>query len=338
MPHTFSDTRAKFLFIMPMNAAVCRGEPAITSREKKTMASTQSEALKVAYRSLLEAMGKDPNMPLDEQRVIFEHIGDVTGEPGGVDYFEVDANGVSALWAVPKGCAQDRVILCTHGGGYVYDSMYSHRKLYAHLAKATGCRSLSLDYRLAPEHPHPAPVQDAVRAYEWLLAQGIKPAHIATSGDSAGGGLCVAAVLATRDRQLPLPAAILPISPWVDMEVKGESMKTKAAVDAVVQAPLIEALIGLFLAGGSRQDPLANPLYADFKGMPPMYIQVGEDETLLDDAKRLTAHAKAAGVEVKLDIYPEMQHVFHFLAGTAPEADRAIAQQAAWLKPKLGLA
>lgn len=302
------------------------------------MASKQSAALKNLYGSWLSAMGSNPEMSLDEMRELFDHWGDVTGEPGGVDYLEVEAAGVPCLWAVPKGCAQDRVLLCTHGGGYVVGSMYSHRKMFGHFAKAIGCRALILDYRLAPEHPHPAPVEDAVKVYEWLLKQGIKPQHIATTGDSAGGGLCTSVVIAARERKLPLPAAVMPLSPWYDMEGKGATLKTNAHLDALVQEPILENMATTFLGGGSAQDPLANLLYADLKGLPPIYIQVGDHETLLDDARRFAARAKAAGVDVRCDAYPEMQHVFQFLAGKAPEADKAIAELAAWVRPKLGLA
>ncbi|HEY2532347.1 MAG TPA: alpha/beta hydrolase, partial [Xanthobacteraceae bacterium] len=269
---------------------------------------------------------------------VFEHWGDVTAEPGGVDYIEVDAGGVPALWAVPKGCAQDRAVLCLHGGGYVTSSMYTHRKMYGHLAKAIGCRALIPHYRRAPEHVHPAPVDDTVTAYKWLLDQGIAPSHIALAGDSAGGALAVTTLLRARERNLPTPAATMPLSPWVDMEITGESLATNREKDVLVQKEVVEMMAATFLGdGGNRRDPLANPLYADLGGLPPMYIQVGGDETLLDDSRRLTDRAKAAGVDVRLEIFPEMQHVFHFAAGNAPEADDAIHKLADWVRPKLGL-
>ena len=270
---------------------------------------------------------------------MFEHWGDVTAEPGGVDYIETNAGGVPALWAVPKGCAEDRVLLCMHGGGYVTASMYTHRKVYGHLAKAIGCRALILHYRRAPEHVHPAPVDDAVAAYRWLFDQGIAPGHVALTGDSAGGALAVTTLLRARERNLPMPAATMPLSPWVDLEITGETLVSNREKDAIVQKEVVEVMAATFLGeGGNRRDPLANPLYADLKGLPPMYIQVGGDETLLDDSRRLREHAKKAGVDVRLDEFPEMQHVFHFSAGHAPEADDAIRKLAEWVRPKLGLA
>jgi acetyl esterase/lipase len=209
--------------------------------------------------------------------------------------------------------------------------------MVGHLAKATGCRALSVDYRLAPEHPHPAAVNDSIAVYEWLLGQGIEARHIAVSGDSAGGGLTMATLIAIRDRGLPNPAAGVPMSPWVDMEATGPSMHTKADVDLMVAAPGLKMMAALFLNGAHARDPLAAPLHADLAGIAPIYVQVGGEEALLDDSTRLATNAAAAGVDVRLDVFPEMQHVFQLSAGNLPEADDAIERIAAWLRPKLGL-
>ncbi|MFT4583429.1 MAG: monoterpene epsilon-lactone hydrolase [Gammaproteobacteria bacterium] len=302
------------------------------------MASKEANAICELYAGWLEQMGANPEMSLEETRRIFDTWGDITAEPGGVDYIEEDCAGVPCMWAAPKGAATDRVLICTHGGGYVTGSMYSHRKMFGHLAKATGCRALILHYRRAPEHTHPAQVEDAVAVYEWLLAQGIKPEHIATTGDSAGGALCTTMLLAARDKGLPVPAGCMPMSPYYDMEFKGDSMETNAEVDVLVTREIASSMASTFLGDGSPKDPLANPLYADLKGLPPMYIQVGGYEALLDDSIRFEKKAKAEGVDIKVDVYPEMQHVFQFMAGFAPEADDAIQKMASWVRPKLGLA
>jgi acetyl esterase/lipase len=303
------------------------------------MLSVQSRELTSLYKSWSDSLARNPTMPLDDMRRMFDHWGDVTTEPGGADYIEVDAGGVPALWAVPKGCAQDRVLQCTHGGGYVTGSMYSHRKMYGHFARAIGCRALILDYRRAPEHLHPAPVDDAVAAYKWLLDQGIRPAHVALTGDSAGGGMAVTTLLHARGRGLPLPAATMPLSPWLDMEATAATFESNRDKDALVQRDIVLAMASAFLGErGNRKDPLANPLLGDLRGLPPMYIQVGGDETLLDDSRHLADAARRAGVDVTLEIEPGMQHVYHFLAGTAPEADAAIERLAVWVRPKLGLA
>jgi epsilon-lactone hydrolase len=302
------------------------------------MASKQSEALKVLYRSWIDALSANPEMPLDELRRMFEHWGDVTAEPGGVDYIETDAGGVPAMWAAPKGCEADRVLLCSHGGGYVTGSMYTHRKVYGHLAKSVGCRALIVHYGRAPENLHPGPVDDMVKAYGWLIQSGIAPPHIAFTGDSAGGGLAVTTMLRAQQKRMPLPAASMPLSPWLDMQATGSTFQSNAKKDVLVSAPIIQIMASTFLGNnGKPDDPLANPLHADLTGLPPLLIQVGADETLLDDSRALAAAARGTGVDVTLEEEPEMQHVYQFLAGVAPEADAAIGRMARWVRPKLGL-
>jgi monoterpene epsilon-lactone hydrolase len=303
------------------------------------MASKQSEQLITSYKGILAALGANPEMPIDEMRALFEHMGDVTGEPGGVDYIETDAAGLPALWAVPKNSTQDRVLLCSHGGGYVVGSMYTHRKVYAHLAKAIGCRALIVHYGLAPENSHPGPVNDMAKAYRWLLDQGITPNHIALTGDSAGGALAVATVLRLREQGQPLPAAVMPLSPWLDMDGAGATFETNKERDVLVSREIIGGMAAAFLGEkGNKQDPLVNPLHGDLRGLPPIYLQVGSYEALLDDSRALAEAVRKADGEVKIDVVPEMQHVFHFLAGIAPEADDAIGRLATWVRPKLGLA
>jgi epsilon-lactone hydrolase len=207
--------------------------------------------------------------------------------------------------------------------------------MVGHIAKAAGIRALNVDYRLAPEHPHPAAVEDSVTAYRWLLDQALRPEHLAIAGDSAGGGLTIATLVALRDRGLPLPAAAVPISPWVDLEGTGATMATKADVDLLVSAEVIKSMADSFLAGQDARDPLAAPLHAELSGLPPMYIQVGDDETLLDDSRRIAERARGAGVDVRLDVFPEMQHVFQMTAGNVPEADDAIARIGAYLRERL---
>lgn len=267
-----------------------------------------------------------------------ESWGNLTAEPREVDYIETDAAGVPAIWATPKRSVDDRVLLCMHGGGFMSGSMYSHRKMFGHLAKAAGVRALVFDYRLAPTHIHPAQLDDATTVYRWLLDQGIGSNHIAFTGDSSGGGLCITTQLRAREWGLPLPAAVMPFSPWVDMEVTGESYDTNRDREPFFYQESVRQVAGMFLGEtGDPRDPLANPLYADLSGLGPIYIQVGGDETLLDDARRLDEHARKAGVEVRLDVFPDMLHTFQMAAGRAPEADDAIRRMAAWVRPALGL-
>jgi epsilon-lactone hydrolase len=275
---------------------------------------------------------------LDAARDFGENWEALTAEPGGVDYIETDAGGVPAMWAVPKGCREDRVILCFHGGGFFSGSMYTHRKMFAHFAKAIGCRALIVHYRRSPEHIHPAQVNDALAAYRWLLDQGIPSNQVAFTGDSAGGGLSITALLLARDKGLPMPAATMPISAWFDMEATGGSMESNQGRDLLLNREWVKSLGAMVLGErGNPRDPYVNPLYGDLKGLPPVYMHVGGEEVLLDDSLRLAAHARKAGVEVRLDVFPGMQHTFQMAAGRAPESDESIRRFAGWVRPKLGL-
>ena len=275
---------------------------------------------------------------LDAARDFGENWEALTAEPGGVDYIETDAGGVPAMWAIPKGCREDRVILCFHGGGFFSGSMYTHRKMFAHFAKAIGCRALIVHYRRSPEHIHPAQVNDTLAAYRWLLDQGIPSNQIAFIGDSAGGGLSITTLLLARDKGLPMPAATMPISAWFDMEAKGGSMGSNHGKDLLLNREWVKSLGAMVLGErGNPRDPYVNPLYGDLKGLPPVYMQAGGEEVLLDDSLRLAEQAKKAGVDVRLDVFPGMQHTFQMAAGRAPESDESIRRFAGWVKPKLGL-
>ncbi len=252
--------------------------------------------------------------------------------PAGVTCTPVEAGGVSAEWSVADGADQDKVILYVHGGGYVMGSAGSHRDMTGRLSQAAGARVLSLNYRLAPEHPFPAPVDDSVAAYRWLLGQGIQASNIAIAGDSAGGGLALAALIAIRDAGEPVPAAGIGISPWVDMEGTGESMTTRAAVDPVVQKEGLLGMAKIYLGGADPKNPLAAPLHANLAGLPPLLIQVGDSETLLDDATRITERARKADVDVTLKVWDEMPHVWHLFAPILPEGRQAIEEIGAFFK------
>lgn len=303
------------------------------------MPSPQSDALRAHFQSISDRIAANPAMDLMTLRGLFEELTERTAEPEDVTYAEVDADGVRGLWCTPLDADRDRVVLYLHGGGFVANSVASHRKLAGHLAKAVGARAFVLDYRLAPEHPFPAQIEDAVAAYRWLLAQGVTPQHIATAGDSAGGNLAVALPLKLRDLGEPLPAAILAFSPWVDMEHLGKTLDTNAATDALTNRQVVGMMSGMYLgATGSPSDPLATPLLADLTGLPPMFLTAGGAEVLLDDAQRLADRAESQGVDIDLTVAPDQQHVYVCMAGRAPEADEAMSAAAAWARPRLGLA
>jgi monoterpene epsilon-lactone hydrolase len=254
---------------------------------------------------------------IDERGLGYGFRPDVKVEP-------VTANGVRAEWSSTPGATDDAALLYLHGGGYVIGSLNSHRHLVAEAGRAAGCWALALDYRLAPEHPFPAAVEDAVAGYRYLLGRGLKPDRIAIAGDSAGGGLVVAAMVAIRDAGLPQPGCGWCISPWVDMEASGETMTSRSAVDPMVQKAGILDMAHLYLNGADPRSPLASPIYADLKDLAPLLIQVGAAETLLDDALALAKAAGAADVYVDLQIWPEMVHVWHLFHPELKAGMRAI--------------
>ena len=243
---------------------------------------------------------------------------DVTVEP-------VTANGVRSEWTSTPDADRGKAVLYLHGGGYVIGSLDSHRHVIAEMGRAARARALAIDYRLAPEHPFPAAVDDSLAAYRFLLANGVPAGGITIAGDSAGGGLVVAAMLAIRDAGLPQPACGWTISPWVDMEAIGDSMVSKAATDPTVQKAGILDMAKQYLNGADPRSPLAAPIYGDLRGLAPLLIQVGAAEVLLDDAIRLAQVAGAADVAVDLQIWPEMIHVWHIYHPELAAGRRAIA-------------
>lgn len=251
-------------------------------------------------------------------------------------YSRMNAGGVTAEWVTAESASDSRVVLYLHGGGYIIGSPRTHRPLMAELSQASKGRVLGLDYRLAPEHPFPAPVEDSVAAYRWLLNEGYDPARIAVAGDSAGGGLTVAMMVQARYLGLPMPGAAVCISPWVDMEGLGESMETRAAADPMVGKKNLLVSAKTYLGGSNPRAPLAAPLYADLRGLPPMLIQVGDAEVLLDDSTRLAGIAREAGVEVEMDVWDDMIHVWHLFAPILPEGKQAISQAGEFIKKHTG--
>lgn len=254
--------------------------------------------------------------------------------PEDVVYTPVQIDGVDAEWSEAPEVAVDRVILYFHGGGYTIGSIATHRQVVADLSRAAGVRVLSLAYRLGPENPHPAAVEDAVSAYRFLLSLELQPGHIAFAGDSAGGGLTVAALIAVRDAGLPSPAAGVCISPWLDLTQSGESYQTRAAEDPLVSKSMLDLMSAAYLDGQDPRQPTASPLFAKLEGLPPILIQVGTAEVLLDDSLRFAEAGKAAGVDVELQVWEDMIHVWHCFAALIPQGGEAIAKIAEYLEPK----
>ena len=277
--------------------------------------------------------GKAAGASVEELRAINEQMArpaepDITSEP-------VVANGVSAEWISAPGAAADRAVLYLHGGGYIMGSLNTHRDLMGRISRAAQARVLGLDYRLAPEHPFPAAVEDTVAGYRFLLDQGRSATRLAIAGDSAGGTLTLAAMVAGRDAGLPMPGAAVCLSPFLDLEGTGESVKTRADVDPIATPEVLEVWAKAYLAGADPRTPLADPLYADLRGLPPLLIQVGDHEVLLDDSTRLAQRAQAAGVQVKLEVWPEMIHRFQSYAAVLPEGQQAIEDIGNFLREQI---
>ncbi len=273
-----------------------------------------------------------PNATVPQMRESWDRLFSDVKNLAPVTKQNVSAGGVDAEWLAAPGARADHVVLYLHGGGYVLGSVNSHRDMIARLSASSGARALALNYRLAPEHPFPAAVDDAVSAYRFVLAQGVAPGRIAIAGDSAGGGLATATLLAIRDQKLPTPAAGALLSPWVDLEGIGESMNGGVSDDPMVSKGLIAAMAPAYLNGASPRTPLAAPLYADLRGLPPLLIQVGRREMLLDDSTRLALAARRAGVDVTLEVWPGMIHVWQIFASELEEGREAVDRIGEYLR------
>jgi acetyl esterase/lipase len=249
-----------------------------------------------------------------------------------VQQVSVDIGGVPAIEVTIQDTATTGVILYFHGGVYVIGTAASSIPLVSDLVRRSGAKAVTLDYRLAPEHPYPAAVEDARAAYKGLLAQGVAPGHIALAGDSAGGGLAVVTLLALRDAGIPLPACAYLMSPYVDLTLAGETLSEKATADPVLTPEGLRVRVPDYVAGADTADPYISPIFGDITGLPPLLIQVGTHEVLLSDSLRLATRAAVADVAVRLEVTPGVPHVFQGFAGLLEEGDLAMNRAAEFLK------
>jgi len=289
------------------------------------------EAFRAYWKKRAEARGQ---VTLAEQRVSFDTDMGMIPLAQGCTVEILDLSGIPAEKITPTGAAPGKVLLYLHGGGHVIGSLKSHRHLVSRLAAAAGITAFHIDYRLAPEHPYPAALEDAVKAYRQILASGIAPGDIVVGGESAGGNLATALLLKARELALPQPAGLYLLSPWLDMTTAGQSYQKVGARDPIITREGIEMVSAAYL-GGKPDNPLTSPVRADPTGLPPMLIQVGSEEVLLSDSLTFADHAAMAGVEVKLHVWPEMPHawpLFHVLirAGLA-----AIDEAGQWMRHRL---
>ncbi len=294
------------------------------------MAGPEIVKLKRILREKAIPPGVD--ISLEQRRKGMEKVAFKVADDIGVE--AVTVAGRAAEWITAPGSQTGRAILYLHGGGYVMGSLTTHRSLVGEISRAAQAAALLVDYRLAPEAPFPAAVEDGVAFYRWLLDQGFTPKNLAIAGDSAGGGLAVATLISARDQGLPMPKAAVPISPWSDMTCSNESYKTRAEADPLVGSGSIGDMANLYLQGKDPKHPYASPNFASLKSLPPLLIHVGRDEVLLDDSIKLDQKAKADGVNSTLEIWEDMIHVWHAFHPMLPEGKQAIERVGAFLREK----
>jgi len=285
-----------------------------------------------AVRELLRSKPRPAG--LAERRERLDAIGSTYPPDADVSLEATDANGVAAEWSLAPGSDPSKVLLFFHGGGYCSGSIMSHRGMVTAVGRAAGVRTLAVAYRLAPEHPFPAAIEDARAAYGFLLDRGIAAPNIALGGDSAGGGLTLALMTSLRDAGKPLPGCAWLVSPWVDLQMTGASLAAKADVDPLISKSYLEELASAYLAGADAANPLVSPLNADLAGLPPLLVQVGSAERLLDDAVWIARRAGAADVRINLEIWPHMIHAWHLWAAQLEEGRRAIASAGAFIRAR----
>lgn len=271
--------------------------------------------------------------PVAEQRAAMEQM--AAAFPSEAQHSEaVELGGVPCEWIWDDAARDDAVLLYLHGGGYCVGSIATHRNLIAALAKAAGVRALAVDYRLAPEHPFPAAVEDAVAVYAALLERGRDPSKIAVAGDSAGGGLSLALMLSARERGMPQPACAALLSPWTDMRASGESFRTREGADPMIVRDRLLVMVGRYIGAASTADPLASPLLADLSGLAPLLIHAGDAELLLSDSTDLAKRAEAAGVDVEIKVWDDMVHVFQAFYPLVDEGRESIAEIGAFIRDR----
>ena len=287
-----------------------------------------------AVRALLSSKPRPVGWAARRQRL--DEVGSVWPVADDIALAAADLGGVPGEWSSAPGSDAARVLLFFHGGGYCSGSILSHRRMATEAGRAAGMRTLAIGYRLAPEHPFPAALDDALTAWRFLRQQGVAASQIAVGGDSAGGGLTVALITGLRDAGEELPACAWLVSPWTDLTMSGSTLASKDAVDPIIHKGYLEELAAAYVpAGIGRKDPRVSPLYADLSGLPPTLIQVGSAETLLADATRFAAAAGAADVPVTLEIWPHMIHAWPLWNAHLEPGRRALASAGAFIRAHL---
>jgi acetyl esterase/lipase len=296
-------------------------------------ASLRAEFVRLGLRLAFKRSRSQANVASVRRRLeVFGYM--VPNPPRDTQVSRVDLDGVPAIQVATPKSRPDRHLLYLHGGGHMSGSPGLYRDFIWRLADATGARVTILDHRLAPEHPFPAALDDALTAYRRLLSDGADPRRMAIAGESSGGGLTLSTLMRARDEGVPLPAAAIVLSPWTDLALTGTSLQTNARADPMIRSDEAPRLAALYLAGADPRMPYASPLYGDPSDLPPTLIQVGSDEVLLDDSVRMAERLRAAGRHVEIEIWPRMPHTWQLWARVIPEASAAIARIGAFVESK----
>ncbi|MHA2281605.1 MAG: alpha/beta hydrolase [Promethearchaeota archaeon] len=284
-----------------------------------------SEGMERVINMLKQQAEVETKKRIEDGRNAMEQMARMEKLPEDVTLEEISIGNIPSLWINTPEVVKKHVVLYLHGGGYVQGSLNTHKGLCSRISRTSKSRILMIDYRLAPENLYPAALEDSVAAYLWLIDdEGIDPKNIVISGDSAGGGLTAATLLKLRDIGITLPSGGVLLSPWTDLDITGDSVRTKRRIDPMIDASGLFFIASLYLGDEDPKNPYISPLYADLKGLPPLLIQVGSAELLLDDSTRFAEKAKSAGVDVTLDVWEDMIHVFQAFALWAPEGEQAI--------------
>jgi len=287
-----------------------------------------------AVRALLSSKPRPVGWAQRRQRI--EEVGSVWPAAEDIKRERIDIGGLPGEWSIAPGSDASRVLLYFHGGGYCSGSILSHRRLVTEAGRAAKARTLAIEYRLAPEHPFPAALDDAFAAWNFLRKSGVAAEHVAVGGDSAGGGLTVALINRLRDAGEPIPGCAWLISPWTDLTLSGSTLVTRDAVDPIIHKAYLAELVEAYLPEGiDRRDPRVSPLHADLKGFPPTLIQIGACETLLEDSTRFAAVAGAANVAVTLEIWPDMIHAWPMWNAHLEPGRRALAHAGEFIRRHL---
>lgn len=298
---------------------------------------SQHELLEM-NRQLRDSWLSDPNYTYDDFRRIFEEWLSQFAIPEGTQFEPVDTGGVPSLWATAPDCDNSRVVVHFHSGGYLLGSAHGYRSFGGFLSAAANAKVLLVDYRLAPEHAHPAAVEDALAAYRWLLLEGYPSEEIALCGDSAGGGLALIALQQIHNAQLPLPACTVAISPLADFTASGESRVTNMSLDPLVTTALLESMAQTYCGDRDRTDPMLSPLFGDWSGLPPILVLAGEIEAMRDDGKLCAVAAAKAGVDATYVEGKDMVHIWPAYADRLPQARDALAEIGSFIRRNMGTA